>query len=91
MAFPEIGCKIHLKLENTGDPQQPFLCKRSSIWLKIVLESSVALFRRKVNFYYSMEAQSGANGQRLGESIVNFIGSRDTIHRLVGFLKKGPA
>ena len=39
----------------------------------------MALFRRKVNFYYSMEAQSGANGQQLGESIANFIGSRDII------------
>ena len=37
----------------------------------------MALFRRKVNVYYSMEAQSGANGQQLGESIVNVIGSRD--------------
>ena len=26
-----------------------------------------------------MEAQSGANGQQLGECIVNFIGSRDII------------
>jgi hypothetical protein len=26
-----------------------------------------------------MEAQSGENAQQLGESIVNFIGSRDTI------------
>jgi hypothetical protein len=26
-----------------------------------------------------MEAQSGANGQQLGESIVNFIDSRDII------------
>ena len=40
----------------------------------------MALFRWKVNFYYSMEAQSGANGQQLGESIVNFIGSRDIIY-----------
>ena len=39
----------------------------------------MAKFRRKVNFYHSMEAQSGANGQQLGESIVNFIGSRDII------------
>ena len=83
MAFPEIGCKIHWKLGNKGDPQQPFLCMRSSTWLKIVLESSMALFRRKVNFYYSMEAQSGANGQQLGESIVNFIGNRDHIIQLI--------
>jgi hypothetical protein len=77
MAFPEIGCKIYWKLENTGDPQQLFFVHEDSTWLKIVLESSMALFRMKVNFYYSMEAQAGANRQQLGESIVNFIGSRN--------------
>jgi hypothetical protein len=30
-----------------------------------------------------MEAQSGANGQQLGESIVNFIGNRDHIIQLI--------